>query len=452
MISSLFGFRSFTLLVIGFFIVCVAAPCLAAVVDQGEYIDAGGAHHPWHVNDAHALIWGGQPFLPVGGMFQPRYLSEGQTDANWQADSADLATLKQHGVTTLILIGAGDGGLLAAPAAALQRVLDALDKSGFIYGIDINSFPRDALEASVVDPAIYRVPAPEQGGSVTFRNIGDLVGATWFLVSSSDASVITSGQASIADAQTATVTLAPTEGGSGTVLLLYPIRVLAPDTFAGKHLPDIWTNADSYRDALLSYLHHVKLGAGFRFFLDPIVDSVGLFGDADGGMVPDSKAYQLAWRIWLLSHYDHNLARLNLAWGIKNEDVADFEVAARSVPLWFHAKGLQAILDPKTNKTYDVVTARSSVWQDIRAFREDSLRQAMDGLADALKNGNSDAPVIYRWSEPSELFVEHSTKSGFDGLLVDSHAEGPDLVTSAAGYAYAEAEQAGKNSVARGGD
>ena len=411
-------------------------------ITQGEYVDAQGNHHSWHINDAHALIWGGRPFLPAGGVFQSRYLSIDQTEANWQADVADLSLLKKHGVTTIILMptAPGIGGLTLIPPVAMQRVLRYLDENGFQYGLNIDAFPRDPLVATIVDPAISRIPAPVAGGVTTFRNLSGVVSATYLLVNAADGSNLASGAATVVDAQTVTIPLAQNQGGEGTVLLLYPQRLLLPDSLEGRHLPDIWSNQDEYRDGLLLYFSKIHFGAGLRFFVDPLVDEPGFFGDAGGGMVPVGDTYRFQFQTWLQNRYDRNIAHLNEVWALKDDDITSFAAAARCLPLWFQAKGVGALTDPATRKFYAVYTSHSAFWDDVRAFRTESLRRSMNEIASALKGGVADVPVVYRWTQPNPLFV-NGAQAGYDGLMAVSDEHDQDLVKDAVGWALSSVEQ-----------
>src|SRR5438132_13561077 len=87
----------------------------------GTFTDRAGKTHVWTVSPSHALVWDGQTFIPVGGIFAPRYLGASQTEENWKKDTEGLDLLKSKGVTDLILdptVSAVD-----VPAAAWQRVL-----------------------------------------------------------------------------------------------------------------------------------------------------------------------------------------------------------------------------------------------------------------------------------------------------------------------------------------
>ena len=77
------------------------------------------------------------------------------------------------------------------------------------------------------------------------------------------------------------------EAGPGDVLLLYPRRRFDAGT-PESHLPDLWQGYDEYRDRLLTFFSHVRLGQGFRFFLDPLTDRIGLNGEVQN-LDPDHR-------------------------------------------------------------------------------------------------------------------------------------------------------------------
>ena len=415
-------------------------------VSSGEFIDSQGAHHLWHVNPQHTLLWGGRPWIPAGGLFQSRYLTGPQTDENWAADQTDLQTLKQHGIHSLVLITTAElDPITGLPPADLQKVLDYLDSQGFQYGLSLSSFPRDPVEATIVNPALYRVASPVAGAVNYFSNLSGLTGAQYYLVSLADGSILAAGNATVVDNQTASVTLSAGMGGPGTVLLLYPKRIFLPESIEGRHLPDIWAQTDGYRDNLLLYFSKIKFGPGLRFFLDPVVAGLGYYGDADAGAIPDGEEYRFQFEAWLQAKYTKSLATLNTAWGVKNADIFDFAAASRCIPLWYQTKGIQLFVDPASNKTFEVNGMHSQYWADVAQFRSDSMRSVMDELAAALKNGIADVPVVYRWTRPSKMYIDPETGAGYDGLLVSSIEHGSALASNAAGWALSEAEQSSRS-------
>lgn len=418
-----------------------AAPQSYKPESTGVYKDSTGKTHSWRVSNGHTLYWDDQPYLPVGGAFMPHVWVEGNNDANWALDQASLDTLKKHHVTDLILT-AGSYGLIHVHAAAVQRVLDYLDANGFRYGINIADFPKDPLIGYVVRPAVYRDPSLPSSGPARFSRIPGLVDAFFMLVSSTDGSVEESGDAHITNQDSAEVSAGH---DPDDILLLYPQRLYESGTPESR-MPDIWKNYDDYRDSVLDFFTHVKLGPGFRFFVDPLSDKIAMDGELQY-FIPTSEGYRLEFEAWLNKHYTGNIDDLNAAWGISDKDLPDFQTAARCLPLWYESKGLATIIDLKTRTRYDVDNKpriHSSIWDDINAFRTESVRQTMNGMADALKKGVANVPVVYRWTEHNPIFTNDQTTGGYDGLGIEAYGHGPDLTVKSAAIAYAQAEETPK--------
>ena len=136
-------------------------------------------------------------------------------------------------------------------------------------------------------------------------------------------------------------------------------------------------------------------------------------------------------------------------WGIENHDVPDFTTAARCIPLWFQHRGLPAIYDPTTGTRYDIAYKptsgiRSDYWDDLQLFKVESTRGYMNAIADALKKGVADVPVVYKWTQHSPLFTNTADTGGYDGLGIEAYGHGLALSRDAGAYAYAQAEETPK--------
>ena len=404
-------------------------------ITGGTFRDAAGQLHPWHITGAHVLNWDGTPYLPVGGTFTPHYWAEGQTADAWDADSKALAVLKQHGVTDLSL-NAGTGGLTQIPPAAVQRLLDYLDANGFHYGLEIADFPKDPLIGYVIKPAVYRDPSPPAQGPARFSHIAGLQDAVYMLVS--DGKTQDTGAATVTADGTAQVDVK----GPGDVLLLYPRRRFVAGT-PESHLPNLWQGYDEYRDRLLTFFAHVRLGKGFRFFLDPLTDRIGMNGEVQN-LVPTADGFRLDFQAWLKRRYGDNTDALNRKWGIEDRDLPDFETAARCIPLWYQTKGIPSVYDPIKGLQYGVINKpfiKSDYWNDLQTFKMESTRGYMNAVAAALKKGVADVPVIYQWTQHSPLFSNTGTANGYDGLGIVAYGHGLALSRRAGAYAYAQAEE-----------
>lgn len=417
-----------------------AAP-LSRTTASGTFVDVSGTSHKWEINDNHALEWDGRPFAPIGVVFPSAFLSGSPTDDNWRADIAALRQLKKAGISQLLIQPTGGAGCLDdLPPSTIQGLLDVLDASGFTYGIDLDGAPGNSWDASLINPAIYRSPAPAAGSTVTFRNIPDVERAAYFLVSSPEGRVIASGDAAVQDNRSVSVSLPADAGGAGTVLLVYPIVKMSPNGAEGRRIPDVWTSADTYRDSTLLFLSRLHFGKGFRFFQDPIRVGQALTTEADGGILPASDNFRIQFQAWLMHKYNASVVQLRSAWGIKNNDITDYATAVRCQALWFESKGLALMMDPTTSKTYEVIPGNSHYWQDVRGFEAETILRDMNSMADALKQGVANVPVVYSWSSNSPVYVNLDS-TGFDGLCVNARRHGDQIVQDGAGDAFAAVEQ-----------
>jgi len=61
-------------------VAAIAARCDGQAASSGSFTDRNGARHDWSIASSHALVWDGRAYVPVGGRFAPRCLSDGATD------------------------------------------------------------------------------------------------------------------------------------------------------------------------------------------------------------------------------------------------------------------------------------------------------------------------------------------------------------------------------------
>ena len=429
----------------------VASPAPAAVAPMnaapekhlttGEFQDSSGKKHPWLITSGHLLRWDGDAYLPVGGAFTPHYWTDGPTEENWAKDVLALQAIKARRVHDLYLF-AGARGLTHVPPEAAQRVIDYLDQNEFHYGIAVADPAPMPLMGFDVRPSVYRDANP--GPSTTFAHIDGLISAPFVLVTAKKGEVVESGKVKVKDGADAVASVqADTDGD---VLLIYPERVF-PDGAPESRLPDLWQGFDAYRDRLLTYFGKIKLGAGFRFFLDPLTDQLGINGDAES-LIPTSDGFKIEFQAWLETKYHHNVNDFNQAWGVKDRDIPDYATASRCIPLWRQTKGVAALYDPVDGKIYAVLNKPQIVnqfWDDFTAFRTASLRRYMNAIATVLKTSVADVPVVYRAPKFDPLFVMSSVDGGYDGLGIEAFGHGRALADESALYTLAQSEDSPKS-------
>lgn len=407
---------------------------------SGAYKDGNGTVHQWQVDSGHMLTWDGQPYLPAGGVFEPHYWVEDQTPANWDADAAALGALKQNHVLDIYLYA--PQGLTHVPPAAVQRTLDYLEQNGFRYGIEIGDRPNDLLTGYIIKPAVLRaIPSTDTSAAIKFGQMTGVQSALYALASLSDSDDNTVNVGDAVTDDTSALVPVSADAAVDSVVLLYPQQQFGPSTREG-HLPDLWQGYDDYRDQLLSFFAKIHLGKGFRFFIDPFTDCIGMNGDVPN-LVPTSDGFRLAFQAWLENKYK-TVDDLNRGWGIKQRDLPDFATAARCIPLWKDLRGIPSVYDPDKHASYAVInqpTIVSNYWDDIDNFKTTSVRGYMNGIADVLKSAVADVPVVFKVASPDKLFVNDQTVGGFDGLGIEAFGHGLDLENKSAASVYAIAEQ-----------
>lgn len=423
-----------------------AAPGLSLIEEKsspsGTYRDSAGNMHPWQIGDGHVLVWDGEAYLPAGGVFEPHYWAEGQTDENWKADTDALAALKSSHVQDIYLHA--PQGLTHVPGPAVQRLIDYLDKNGFRYGLEIGDSPSDPLTGYVINPSVYRATPSEDASAIKFGDMPGLKSALYTVASTDDDPDVIDVEDAVTDETSA---LIPSSGAAsyGSVVLLYPERTFAPST-PEAHLPDLWQGYDDYRDGLLAYFSHIRLGPGFRFFIDPFTDRIGMNGDVPN-LVPTSDGFRIEFQGWLERRYK-TVDDLNRAWGIKQRDIPDFATAGRCIALWYGLRGIPWVYDPVKRAGYGVINQpviESSYWKDIESFKVSSVRDYMNGIANVLKAAVADVPVVFKAGSLSQLFVNDQPKDGFDGLGMVAFGHGEDLQTHSGALVLAMAEQSAHN-------
>ncbi len=410
-----------------------ATPPLPSVHTE-VYTDRDGAKHPWTVTAAHSLLWDGAPYLPVGGAFTPKSLTD-SSDAAWQDDVRSLAALHDKGVLDVLI--APSRALPDVPLASFQRLLDHLETQGFRYGLGFGPGVEKPLTGFVVKPANYRYfEADSQTahwrasfadqGLVTVMEDGN----------SGEYKIVLASRYAIKD-DFLSVPLDPSKSSGKLIGLLYPHKTL-PIGAEGA-CPDLWSGYDDYRDRLLAYMGHVKFGKGLRFLLDPLARHLGLANEYET-LVPESEGFRLEWESWLERKYV-GLEDARSRWAMGDNEPKSYEELARYVPLWLGDRGLGYLFDPQGDHMLRVDSTKSVFWNDFREFRNDSIANYMRSLAEVLKHQVVDVPVVYTWTQNHPIFL-NAEIDGFDGLSVATH--GKPSIAGQLGPALSAVEQAAR--------
>lgn len=413
-------------------------------VSSGVYVDRDRGRHPWQVNQAHTLIWDGEPYLPVGGMYSPPYMSE-PTESGWALTRAQFDLLKQKGVIDLYIHVA-----MSSPPESLQRIIDYLERNGFRYGIELS----DGLghgPGYVVQKDGLKVEHITRSGTYGVE-VRDPLGGVSLLVDESDGSVVKVGKARVYNREKQTGrTLADgrpemaTETGLEIDVECPPGKsfcaCFTPLVNGGK--PYFWDGGfEAYRDKLLNYFGKIRFGKGFRFVVDPLHNEMNV----SHTFVPSSPAWARQFSRWLALRYKND-EELNKAWAVQGDRVPGIEVAARLIPLRVlrpSRSEIGILYDPRDGKIYRVDVSVSQAWYDMMDFAADAYARYCNDICRGFKTKVADVPIVFRHSGPMARYRINMEQSGFDGIGMEPRGVGETAVQMNAAVCYSEAEQSAK--------
>lgn len=317
---------------------------------------------PWRVNENHTLLWGDEPYLPVGIHIAST------PEAVTQAKAAGFRD---------VLVD------LPADGIGWQALLEALESAGMRYVLRIGSLAPGA-EGVEVEPEGFRVAGLSDRRRITVK-IPSGTSALTVLAAQSDGSVSMAARTPIVEDQL-TFEAKPVEGIEH-VALVYPILRSAV-------CPDYWEGFDQRRDELLMALRAAPQLTGLRGIVNPL-GTIIRFPDFRTHFVPISPLFRLEFASYLTKRYSSVNTALRI-WSVGASDIEGFDTLARLVPLWTESRGVQQLWDPATDKLYPCDSRKSRVWEDIQDAILLAARKRYERLVRAIREVR-DVPVVQEW-------------------------------------------------------
>jgi hypothetical protein len=418
----------------------------AKPLGYGKFVDRYGVPHHWYITRNGVNIWDGKPYIPVGAMYLSTFFGSfnvnnpAGNERNFLNDIEKLKAMRQAGITDLYLNPCC--GWKDRPLWVWQRIADLFEEMGFNYGLQITqeTGTLKGFHITTEQNNVYVSASGTYGMEIHSGGVHKIRDDSWAIYSVLDTQtgdLITHGKARSTiqgDRMKveADVTLKP---GQSAVVHFTPFV-----TFQGD-MHDYWSNVnDKYFKELDSFLGRLKFGPGFRLFIDPL-DNEQSWRDAMR-MLPSPPAFQQMLASSLRAKYK-NVKNLTKAWAC-SPAITSFETAARLVPIGRASENVFTgwAVDLETGQTYRVNLKTSTMWYDIISFRDWSIRDFNNIVADRIKRHHN-VPVVLKLTD-NDSFTNNRTFGGFDGVGMEAYGSQVELIKGCGGGVYSRSRRAGR--------
>ena len=417
----------------------------------GTFVDSLGVPHAWHSTPSHALVWDGEPFLPISGMLNGPYMSWAKGPAEFEKFQANIQAIRAHGLDHVYLFT--QGSMEALPPHCWEFLMDALDRQGMTYvigypggspGTDVSL---DARPIRARPEMALAVPNAALPGQVSRKlTAGELGAPPRAVVSCLALAVDGAGRVfgpvdavlGSAHDDSVDVTASFPEAPAGRCRVLFLPRVHTSFVMANP-----WAKWEEQVEKVAAYLSRIRFRPGFRGFIDMVLPNErGIYNEAESLFVEDPAF--LADRARWLSQRHRTPDALAAAWALREDPPARFEVAARLFPALSEA-GVLLLVDPVERRVYRADAARSLFWYEYLEHRDESYARCQNRICDAIR-ARVDVPITIKRCGVTERYHANPNRAdrGLDGAGYEIYAAGDNLSPYGAGPGYAEMLQARK--------
>lgn len=352
---------------------------LVQTSSAGTFQPSTGPAVAWSVNQHHTMIWGGQPYIPMG--------------LRIEGSLAAINAAIEAGARDLIVD-------LPANGMGWKDAVAHLESKGVRYLISIGSMAK-AARGIVVQPQTYRWAGLTEDRTIDFP-AGDATSAWMVLVAQRDGAL---AKAQRVQSVNGSFSMPIVTGGLEHLLWVFPET-------SSLAQPDYWDDFDSHRDGLLAAFANASFGPGFRGLVDPVGQAASLYGKPKS-FVPTSNAFRSELKTYLNEKY-RNLETATRAWSVMANDFGSLDDLARLVPLWSGSRGGKMFWDPQRNMTYNRDANEGNAWVDVDHVIQAAAVKRFDRLVAALRQ-KVDVPIIQTWQGwrgPYELAAPNLTGIG----------------------------------------
>lgn len=410
----------------------------------GNYFaKSSGKEHFWYVNQFGAMIWDGEPYIPFGGMFVPKYLRQYDANnpevnkANFEQDKADLDEIRAAGITDLYI---GANIMLVTPTWAYKYFLDYLEKTGWRYGIQGDTrknrrgsvfYPRATKSSNQfkVDNIIKSGPVSLIIDSKFARDFIHEKNVVYIVIDNENGEMVQSGISEMSKSEDGNLLMhADVELKNENKHTVY----FAPEIFQDlRSASNYWDEPEKTYDFIDSVFSKLESGDNLRFIVDLLNNESGIYNHLEQGRFSD-KNFNYLFSKWLENKYK-SIRALNDAWKTKPE-VSNFEEASMLIPVYTSNKDENNdynsyYVNISNGTGYKLDTYQGVSWNDYLDARDEMYLDFMNKASDTAKRCLN-VPQIYKHvSVQRKYFINKNTVGGFDGLGSEAY-ESVDTVAN----------------------
>lgn len=413
-------------------------------MSYGNYfVKSSGKEHFWYVNQFGAMIWDGEPYIPFGGMFVPKYLRQYDKNnpevnkANFEQDKADLDELRAAGINDLYI---GANIMLVTPTWAYKYFIDYLEKTGWKYGIQGDT--KKSNYGSVYYPfatektSFLKVDNITNSGIVTLKR--DTKFANFFnkeknfvyiVVDNETEEMIDFGVSAMqVDSDNNIIMLADVKLQNNNNHTVY----FAPEVYrrmgAGANY---WDEPQKTYDYIETVFSRLETGDNFRFVVDLLNNESGIYNNLELGRFSDDQ-FNRIFADWLEDKYK-SIDALNNAW-ITTPALLSFDEASKLIPVYTSPKdennnSYSYCVNISNGAGYKADTHFGVLWNDYLDARDELYLEFMNKSSDTAKK-HLNVPQIYKHvSVQRKYYINKNFVGGFDGLGSEAY-ESIETVTN----------------------
>lgn len=406
----------------------------------------------WYVDQTHTLIWNGEPYIPMGGMYVSPYLLNYGSEDMWKHEMEILDRLVEKGVRHFYINS--NRGVTSLPTWVLDGYYQELEKRGIQYGMQVggNCYGDEFYEMRAIDSRI--MGEGEGAQTVIVEAAGRAQGSTgsitdqsnlWVAINEETGEVLDSGVGKSEVINSSSIRhYADVKAPAGVKYKVY-FNSWVKTTSKGAYINPFIAH-EQFMNDYKKFYGNMETYDGLRNLIDPMINEWGFHNWNEPRRLTGPGSDE-RFAEWLKNEYG-TVEKVNEAWAML-DIIESLDVAGRLIPVYTEdtdpVQYISYCVDRVTGKSYRTNARRGTLWDDYLKFRTWVTAEIHHEIADISSSlPNIDVPVMVKHiSILEDHNVNHYTDRGIDGIGGEIYGS-YDMATAKRTYPYSEVELAAK--------